>query len=45
MKNVTGDFYSVPVIIGWNEDEIYFILDAKVYALDAVTGQLVMKYQ
>lgn len=45
MKHVTSDFYSVPVVIGWHNNEMYFILDGKVYALDVVTGQLVMKYQ
>jgi outer membrane protein assembly factor BamB len=45
MKDVTGDFYSVPVVIGWHASEMYFILDSQVYALDVETGQLVMKYQ
>ena len=45
MKEVIGDFYSVPAVIGWHANEIYFVLDGKLYALDVVTGQLVMKYQ
>ena len=45
MKDVTGDFYSVPTVIGWHDNEMYFILDSKVYALDVLTGQLLMKYQ
>jgi outer membrane protein assembly factor BamB len=45
LKRVTGDFYSIPIIIGWNDMEIYFILDTRVYALDVVTGQIVMEYQ
>ncbi|MEW5830782.1 MAG: PQQ-binding-like beta-propeller repeat protein [Chloroflexota bacterium] len=45
MKEVSGDFYSIPTVIGWHGTEIYFILDTRIYALDVATGQLVMKYQ
>ena len=45
MKGVTGDFYSVPAVIGWHANEVYFILESTVYGLDVATGQLVLKYQ
>jgi len=45
LKGITGDFYSVPAVIGWYGNEVYFILDYTVYALDVGTGQLVLKYQ
>jgi outer membrane protein assembly factor BamB len=45
MKDVVGDFYSVPVVLGWHADDVYFILDGKVYALDVTTGELMMEYQ
>jgi len=45
MKDVIGDFYSIPTVIGWQGNEMYFMLDGKIYALDVVAGQLVMEYQ
>jgi len=45
LKKVTSDFYSVPVVLGWHTDLVYFILDSRVYALDVTTGELVMEYQ
>jgi len=45
MKDVTGDFYSVPVVVGWHGNDMYFALDGKVYVLDVATEQLVMQYQ
>ncbi len=45
MKDVSGDFYSVPTIIGWHGTEIYFTLDTRVYVLDTATGRIVLKYQ
>jgi hypothetical protein len=45
MKEAVGDFYSVPVVLNWYDNEMYFILDGKIYTLDVSTGKLVMKYQ
>jgi outer membrane protein assembly factor BamB/uncharacterized Zn finger protein (UPF0148 family) len=45
IKHVVGDFYSVPVVLTWHANEIYFILDTKIYSLDVTTGQLLMEYQ
>lgn len=45
MKDVTGDFYSVPAVIAWRDGEVYFNLDGKLYILDFVSRKLLMKYQ
>ncbi len=45
MKDVVGDFYSVPVVLGWHAGEMYFILDTRIYSLDVTTGELMMEYQ
>jgi outer membrane protein assembly factor BamB len=38
LKQVTGDFYSIPTIIGWQDNLVYLSLDSKIYALDITTG-------
>lgn len=45
MKDVVGDFYSVPVVLAWHAGEVYFILDTRIYSLDVTTGKLIMEYQ
>lgn len=45
MKDVVGDFYSVPLVLGWHADELYFLLDGRLYALDVTNGELMMEYQ
>lgn len=39
LKQVTGDFYSVPTVIGWHENLVYLSLDSNIYALDVTTGE------
>jgi len=45
IKDVSGEFYSVPVIVGWHAGELYFVLEGQVYVLDVDSMQWVMKYQ
>jgi outer membrane protein assembly factor BamB len=44
LQQVTGDFYSVPVVIGWQENTVYLNLDSTLYALDTSTGKVILKY-
>ena len=44
MKLVTGDFYSVPTVIGWQDNLVYLSLDSKIYALDITTGDVRFHY-
>jgi len=44
LKQVTGDFYSVPTVIGWQDTLVYLSLDSKIYALDITTGKVRFHY-
>ncbi|NCP87860.1 MAG: hypothetical protein CO094_14090 [Anaerolineae bacterium CG_4_9_14_3_um_filter_57_17] len=44
LSQVTGDFYSIPTVIGWQDTVVYFSLDAKLYALDITTGKFRLTY-
>jgi outer membrane protein assembly factor BamB/ribosomal protein L7/L12 len=44
LKNVTGDFYSIPTIIGWQGDLLYLSVDSNILALDVATGELRLNY-
>ena len=44
MKLVTGDFYPVPIVIGWQGDLVYLNLDSEIYALDFTTGKIAFHY-
>lgn len=43
LRNVTGSFYSVPKVIGWQGSLVYLTLSARLYALDAASGELVFE--
>ncbi len=45
LKSVSGDFYSVPGLIGWDGTRFYFSLDGKIYSVDVSTGEIIFKYQ
>ena len=45
LKDVSGDFYSVPNVIGWHGSVFYAELDGKIYALDVSSGKFVYKFQ
>jgi ribosomal protein L7/L12/outer membrane protein assembly factor BamB len=40
LKKVSGDFYSIPTIIGWQGSLGYIHLETGIYMLDLSTGQL-----
>jgi outer membrane protein assembly factor BamB len=45
LKGVSGDFYSVPEIIGWREGLLYLSLDSDLYILDTSSGKILMRFQ
>ncbi len=45
LKGVSSDFYSVPEVIGWEGDLVYFTLDAKIYCVNVTTGEVVFHFQ
>ena len=44
LKQVTGDFYSVPSVIGWQDNLIYLDLESGIYALDITSGKVTFHY-
>jgi outer membrane protein assembly factor BamB len=44
LKAVTGDFYSVPTVIGWQDNLLYISLETNIYALDVSTGKVKFSY-
>jgi LSD1 subclass zinc finger protein len=44
LRLVTSDFYSVPKVIGWQDNIVYLSLDSKIYALDISTGEVRFHY-
>jgi LSD1 subclass zinc finger protein len=45
MKLVTGDFYFIPTVIGWQDNVIYLSLDSKIYVLDISSGKVLIHFQ
>ncbi len=44
LNGVTGDFYTIPTVIGWQGTLVYLSLDSEIYALDVTTGKLLLHY-
>ncbi len=44
LKNVSGDFYDIPKVLGWQDNLAYVDIDLEIYSLDVTTGQLKMIY-
>ena len=42
-KSISGDFYSVPGIIGWQGNLLYFSMEVRLFVLDVSTGEIVMQ--
>jgi hypothetical protein len=40
LKNVSGDFYDIPMVLGWQGNLAYVDIDSSIYSLDITTGQL-----
>ncbi|MFN2215773.1 MAG: hypothetical protein ACK2TS_02420, partial [Anaerolineales bacterium] len=43
-KAISGDFYSAPELIGWQGDVLYFSLETRLYAIDTLTGEILVRY-
>ena len=44
LKGVSGDFYDIPTVIGWQGNIAYLNIDLSIYSLDVTTGQLKVIY-
>jgi len=44
LKKVSGDFYDIPKVIGWQGNIAYISLELNMYSLDVTTGQLKVIY-
>jgi outer membrane protein assembly factor BamB len=44
IKSITGDFYSIPIVLGWQGNTAYLCIDNSFYTLDVSTGKLVFIY-
>jgi outer membrane protein assembly factor BamB len=44
LTQVSGDFYSVPSVIGWQDNIVYLTVESEIYALDTSTGKVLFHY-
>ena len=44
LTQVIGDFYSIPSVIGWQDNVVYLEVEAEIYALDVTTGKELFHY-
>jgi LSD1 subclass zinc finger protein len=44
LTHVYGDFYSIPSVIGWQDNVVYLSVESDIYALDVVTGKVLFDY-
>ena len=44
LNKVSGDFYSIPTVIGWQGSVAYLSLESNIYALDVTTAKLKIIY-
>lgn len=44
LNKVSGDFYSIPTVIGWQGSLVYLSLESNIYVLDVTTGKLKLIY-
>jgi LSD1 subclass zinc finger protein len=44
LTQVSGDFYSVPSVIGWQDNIVYLTIESGIYALDVTTGKILFHY-
>jgi outer membrane protein assembly factor BamB/ribosomal protein L7/L12 len=40
LNRISGDFYDIPTVIGWQGNTAYLNVDLNIYSLDVTTGQL-----
>jgi len=44
LKQVSGDFYWIPTILGWQDNLVYLSLESSLYVIDITTGKLKFIY-
>ena len=44
LKTISGDFYSIPAVIGWQGNLLYLDIESNIYSLDVSTGHLKIVY-
>jgi len=44
LKRISGDFYSIPTVIGWHGNVSYLRLESNICTLDATTGKFKLVY-
>jgi outer membrane protein assembly factor BamB/ribosomal protein L7/L12 len=44
LKRVSGDFYGIPKVLGWQGDVAYLTIELNIYSLDVTTSQLKLIY-
>jgi len=44
LNRVSGDFYSIPTVIAWQDSTVYLSLESNIYSLDVTTGKLKLVY-
>ena len=44
LNKISGDFYVIPTVIGWQGDTVYLSLEANIYSLDVANGTLKLVY-
>jgi hypothetical protein len=44
LNQVSGDFYSIPKVIGWQGSVVYLDIDTAIFGLDTSTGKLKLIY-
>jgi len=45
LKGVSGDFYSIPSVIGWQEEWLFLSLDTRIYCVNVLTGEVLFRFQ
>jgi LSD1 subclass zinc finger protein len=44
LTQVSGDFYSIPKVIGWQDNIVYLNVDSIIYVVDITTGKVLFHY-
>lgn len=44
LKEVSGDFYSIPDVIGWLGDTVYLNVDTTLYGINTLTGEKIFSH-
>jgi large subunit ribosomal protein L7/L12 len=44
LTQVSGDFYSIPEVIGWQDNVVYLNVDGVIYAMDISTGKVLFHF-